>query len=492
MKPPKFRFYLEPKNKDPKKRTVEELIMVSISYGYSKMQSNGKGRSLPCRISVEAKIKPNKFGDIKTGYKFDPIIFKKYSRTNKTIENKMNRIKDEVWKLEAKYVAENKTPSPQKLKEELLIRLNRKDRVDDSAVSILEFLEADIEKYENGVGKNAGGKITANTIKTYKTLGVLIKEYESVMSKEIFFKEFDVDCYWKFWDVTDEILRGIREVTDSIRDKKQTKKKDGYSVNSIRKYQDALIKTIRRAKESGIVCPLDVNQAHLKTPSVSSSKDIFVNEKELGKLIDTDVSYDTLLQMAKEFIIISSLTGMRYQSMVDSSSQPIEYCEDKEFDENGKVIKKYNFKYFLSKQQKTNTEVYIPIMKPVEDIINKHGGEFPKWSVNGTINRKLKELFKLLEFDDECIEKIVTYHCGEIKTKKPKYKLITAHDGRKSFLTNLDILRVDPDIADNMTHPDKKPNNAMRKIYVKTESMMKTKRFVDEINRIDSDIYTFQ
>lgn len=140
MKPPKFRFYLEPKNKDPKKRTVEELIMVSISYGYSKMQSNGKGRSLPCRISVEAKIKPNKFGDIKTGYKFDPIIFKKYSRTNKTIENKMNRIKDEVWKLEAKYVAENKTPSPQKLKEELLIRLNRKDRVDDSAVSILKFL----------------------------------------------------------------------------------------------------------------------------------------------------------------------------------------------------------------------------------------------------------------------------------------------------------------------------------------------------------------
>lgn len=491
MKPPKFRYYLEPKNKDPKKRTAEELIMVSISYGYSQMQSNGKSRSLPCRVSVEAKIQPNKFGDIKTKYKFDPIIFKKHTRKNRTIENKMNRIENEVSKLEAKYVAENKIPSPKELKEELLIRLNRKDRVDDSAVRILEFLQADIEKYENGMGKNAGGKITANTIKTYKTLKTLIEEYESVMSNVLFFKEFNVDYYWKFWDVTDEILRGVREVTDSIRDKKQTKNENGYSVNSIRKYQDALIKTIRRAKESGFVCPLDVNQAHLKTPSVPSSKDIFVNQRELRKLIDTDVSYDNLLQMAKEFIIISSLTGMRYQSMVDSSSQPIEYCEDKEFDENGKVIKKYNFKYFLSTQQKTNTEVYVPIMKPVEDIINRHGGMFPKWSVNGTINRKLKKLFKLLEFDDECIEKNVTYHFGEIKTKKPKYKLITAHDGRKSFLTNLDILRVDPDIADNMTHPDKKPNNAMRKVYVKTESMLKTKRFVDEINRINSDIYTF-
>lgn len=128
--------------------------------------------------------------------------------------------------------------------------------------------------------------------------------------------------------------------------------------------------------------------------------------------------------------------------------------------------------------------------KPVQKILEGYDGCFPKWPANGTINKKLKELFELLGFDTLCKETIVTYKFGEVVTMKPKYKLITAHDGRKSFLTNLDILKVDPNVADNMTHPDKKPKNAMRKVYVKTNSMVKSKWFVDEIKRVKSDVYS--
>jgi hypothetical protein len=43
----------------------------------------------------------------------------------------------------------------------------------------------------------------------------------------------------------------------------------------------------------------------------------------------------------------------------------------------------------------------------------------------------------------------------------------------------------------NITHPDRKPKNAMARVYNKTNMLTKTKLFVDEILKIESDIYTF-
>lgn len=44
---------------------------------------------------------------------------------------------------------------------------------------------------------------------------------------------------------------------------------------------------------------------------------------------------------------------------------------------------------------------------------------------------------------------------------------------------------------DNMTHPDATPKNRMAKIYNKATMLDKAKMFVDEINKINSDAYTF-
>ncbi|MDT0643319.1 phage integrase SAM-like domain-containing protein [Zunongwangia sp. F363] len=479
MKPPKFRFYLEPKNKDPKERTEEELIMVSISYGYSKKQANGKNRAIPCRIAVEAKMKPSNFGRIETGYKFDPNVFQRYSRSNRTIENKMNRIKEEVWKLESKYVSEGKMPTPEELKEELLVRLKRKERTDVMSVSILEFLKEDIKRYESGTGRNSVDRIKENTIKTYRTLKTLLEEYQITTGKTIYFDGFDEDYYWNFWDVTDEILRGVREVDNPNRSKRQTKNKNGYSVNSIRKYQDAFIKTLNRAKEQGFKSSLDTTKKGLKLPGADSSKNIFVTISELKQIIKADVSYDNSLQTAKDYIIISCLTGMRYQSMSDTSTQQIELY----------VATSYNFKYILSRQAKTGTEVYMPLLKPVRQILESYDGVFPKWPANGTINKKLKQLFELIGIDAMSEEKITTYKFGEIIKKRPKYELISAHDGRKSFISNLEELKVNRDVVDQMTHPDKKPKNPMRKIYDKRDLISKAKDFVDEVSKLDCDLY---
>lgn len=479
MKPPKFRFYLESKSKNPNKRTDEELIMVSISYGYSKKHSDGKIRSVPCRIAVESKIKPSNFGRHETGYKFDPNVFQKYSRSNKTIENKMNRIKEQVWKLESKYVSEGITPTPKELKDELLIKLKRKERVDVVLASIIQFLKEDIKRYENGVGRNSYDRIKENTIKTYRTLKTLLEEYELSTGESLTFEILNENKYWEFWDVTDEILRGARVVDNPNRAKKQTKNEYGYSVNSIRKYQDAFIKTLNRAKEQGFNPALDTNKKGLKVPTADSSKSIYITIPELKAIIKADVSYDKTLQTAKDYIIISSLTGMRYQSMVDTSAKRVESCHD-----SG-----YNFEYIVSWQAKTETEVYMPLLRPVQEILESYNGVFPKWPANGTINKKLKQLFELIGIDTPSQQKITTYSCEEIIRYKPKHELISAHDGRKSFISNLEELKASRDVVDQMTHPDKKPKNPMRKIYDKRDLLSKAKDFVDEIINLNSDLY---
>ncbi len=479
LKPPKFRFYLEPKNADDEKRFSEELIMVSISYGYSAMTSNGKIRNIPCRISLEAKIKPQNFGRADTGYKFDPKVFEKYSRTNKTVAIKINRLKEVVWKLESHYATMSIMPTRHELKDKLLVALNRKNRVDSFSTPILQFLKEEISRYEIGVGRFGIGKIKESTIKTYRTLRTLIEEYELATGETLQFEEFTKDKYWELWNVSDEILRDVRQVINPNRSKKQTKREEGYKINSIRKYQDALLKTLRNAQEFGFTPAFDINIKGLKLPSVGASKDIYISCDDIEILLKSDVSYDPTLHIVKNFILVSCLTGMRYQSMIDTTNQKVRTYKDQQLD----------FKYIISKQQKTETEVYMPLLEPVVKILEEYEGEFPKWPANGSVNKKLKQLFEEVGIDSLATETIATYSQGIVTKEKPKYELVSAHDGRRSFITNLELLNANREIVDQMTHPDKTPKNPMRKIYDKRDLMSKAKRFVEEIQKLKSDIY---
>jgi hypothetical protein len=69
--------------------------------------------------------------------------------------------------------------------------------------------------------------------------------------------------------------------------------------------------------------------------------------------------------------------------------------------------------------------------------------------------------------------------------------LISSHDCKGTFYSNLYALNVPENAIDNITHPDRKPKNAMARVYNKTNMLTKTKLFVDEILKVKSDIYTF-
>lgn len=479
MKNKKIRYYLEPKSKNVDERTKPELIMVSISYGYAEINSQGKKRHLPVRYSLQENILPIRFGKKETNFTFDEDVFKKFSNNNSTVKTKMTQFDNALTEIANDYISKGIVPTPK----ELTIKLNNKLRSEvlvEPEVSILDYLKRKIEKETENSGKPMKSSKRGNTIKTFITVGHLIENYEIATNQRLLFESFNKDKYWEFWDVLDDILKDKIKVDNPNQKRKQRKQSYGYLAVSIRKHQKTLLTTLKQAAKESFKVPLDVYDTDLILDDVGAIKDFYVETGLIKQIIETEVAFDEKLQIAKDYFIIASLTGMRYESMVQAQMAEIQTCNDG----------KYNFNFIHSIHNKTSTEVYIPFLKPVEEIINRNG-KFPNVPSNPEINDYLKLLFKYLGLNRlENITK-VTYRSGTISTKEPMCDLISTHDCKGTFYSNLFALNVPETAIDSITHPEKPPKNPMARVYNKTNMLTKAKLFVDEIGKIKSDIYTF-
>jgi hypothetical protein len=408
-------------------------------------------------------------------------VFNKATKNNATIRTKMYKLQMAINKLENKYEVAGVIPPPEEFKTDLLVELGRNKKITVKDKTLLDFLYSLIDGRiaDSDLGKR--NSITLNTIKTYKTLSHLVENYQIATKEILTFKNFDKLKYWRFWEVQDEILKDKIKVVNPKQPRKQRKQSYGYLVTTLRKYQSALVKVFKEADEDNLEMALNVYDKNLVLERAEASKDMYVDEVELQKVIDANVEFDKDLQMAKDYIVIGSLTGMRYESMFDTKNTKVESYADN----------KYNFEYIHSKQNKTKTEVFMPLLKPVKDILLKYNDEFPMVQSNAAINSKLKKLFKYLEIDSLEDETLKTFRSGTLKSKKSKSKLITTHDCKKTFYTNLFNNGVNPTAIDNMTHPDASKPNKMAKVYNKASMMDKAKMFVDEINKVESKIYRF-
>lgn len=479
MKNIKKRYYLEPKATKVEDRIKPELIMAEINYGYATITPKGQKRHKPTRFSLQVSIKPSCFGKPETNFKFDEEIFKKATKNDATVRNRMLNFETALSEIESAHVLARTTPTPQQLKESLTEKL-RPDVIKAPKDNVLSYLYRKIEKEKSDSGKSKKTSKGLNTIKTYVTVSHLIENYELATNTKLMFEALDNDKYWHIWDVLDDILKGKIEVNNPNQPKKQRKQPNGYLVTSIRKYQKALITTLRQANKDGFKMPLDLSDADLILNDVEASKDFYIEVNELIKIISTDVSFDPDLQSAKDYLIIACMTGLRYESMEELNGMNIEHFRDD----------KYNFKYIHSKHNKTKTEVFIPLLKPVIEIVGLEN-MLPIVADNATTNKNLKKLFENVGLKRLVKLTKVTYRNGIITSTVPISNLISTHDCKGTFYSNLYQLGVSEAVIENITHPDRKPKNAMARVYNKTTMLEKAKMFVNELNQVQSEIYTF-
>lgn len=196
----------------------------------------------------------------------------------------------------------------------------------------------------------------------------------------------------------------------------------GFTANTCGKHIKAL-KTILNALPMAqqIVCP--ILDKPRETPILAEDiANVALKEPELLRIADVELPSVTLDRVRDQFLMLA-WTGCRYSDLNKLVKENIDTSS------TGR-------QFFKMTQQKTGTEVYIPILPEVERILKKYEYKMPKPMSNQKFNAYLKDVCMAAGLTDSV--KIERTRAGVKEIlRQPKYALISAHTARRSFATNL-------------------------------------------------------
>lgn len=474
MKQPKIRYFLEVSRDGH--RDKPELVLAEISYGYSVIK-NGKKRSKPFKISMESSVLPKHFGKELNRFKFDENVFSKHSRNYGFFTTHKIQLEGAVNKLAIHYQSKNILPTPKEFQHALKVEMGQLQTVEQECDLIVDHLENKIRHYHENSTSNKKDSKRTGTIKSYRSLLLHLQEYQLATNTTLTFENFTEEIYWQLWEILDNIYRGNIQINNPSRTKKRRTDSKGYAAKSVQKYQKNLLAFLRVMKDD-VDLVLDLDNENLVLGDTKSGKSIYMTNEELKLIYESNVSFDEDLQAAKEFALISGLTGLRYEGVVEAAKAPVEVYEKDN----------YKFHYIHIDLGKVNKEVCIPLLKPIMEIAQNHSGRLPSPPSNQDINLHLKGLYRHLNIKHH-VDVINTNYKGEVeKFLELKCDVISCHDARRGFITNLEQLGVRRSVVMDITHPSK-VENAMHALYNKSSLLDKARNFVDEVNRLNSVVY---
>ncbi|GGG37269.1 integrase [Dokdonia pacifica] len=491
MKQPILRFYLD----GHPNKNGERQIFLDINIGYSEIDRSKKitkfnsdrKKYKPIKISTLCRIKPENFGKhIQKGkrsvFVFDEKTFNQYSRNNRSIKTRISKIKSTVDDVTNHFFITEINPTPSEFKDLLEIKLGRKKKEITKQKTVLEFLYQKIENDREAIKMKKKDAPSENYIKTYVSLSRMFENYHIINNTEILFSDFnDTKFYWNFFKIADDVYRGEVEVNNPNQSRKQRRDPTGYSTKSINKYIKLLHRILSLGKKSGANITLDLSDGNLFLENPPAQKDIYLNEKEIQSAINNTIG-DNELENARQYLIMASLMGLRVEDMEALHLLSPEVFKGKKEDFYGVKIK----------IGKTKSDVIIPLLKPVRDILKVNNNRFPAFNEQ-IINVNIKRVCKLLEIETLEEKTKISFNQGKIVTTGiPKYELVSTHDCRRSFITNLLENNINGERIKYITHPKKQDSKDMIALYNKASLIDKAEMFLFELNTFNvSEIYCY-
>jgi hypothetical protein len=456
MKSSKYFYNLESKaNKDGSR-----LVFFNLSYGYSVNNPlTGERTYKPMKISTKIRVKKEEWD-----FTRNELDGKYANNAGKTKKHILDRIVNfSRMALDGYYDNHSTIPEPSELKRLIQVRLGwtKKQTQSVSLESAIDSIIADDKK----LSATAKGKVGAGQIAKYLTIKGQLLEFEKVLGRELTLLNFDKDLFFKFLDYTNE------------KRKENPKYPNGYLVNAIGKNANTLTALLRKAKKKGLDVALDLDDERLRINEVAAvDADAFLTEEVLQQIINTDPISSKEFINAKNYLIICSLTSLRYEDMEHLHEIDIENF-------NGK---KHQFQGFISELRKTSTigrkvEVCLPLMKPVKAIIIENNGKFPRFPVNQVMNKQLKKFAKYAGLDKEYRLRKWYYKLDEpVIETVPLFELVKCHIGRSSFVSNLSKMNVSHAAIENITHPTT-PKGILETVYNKSSLVDRAELFIDSL-----------
>lgn len=273
------------------------------------------------------------------------------------------------------------------VKDNYLGRLKDKEQL--KPISFWEF----IEKFMVSAEK----RLSANTIRSYKTSIKNLKNYEKHAKIRLDWHNIDMDFYHDYYDYyinyLDLKMNGFGKIIKLLKTILNDATEQGYNDNKI--YKSKNFKVVKENVDN-----------------------IYLNEEELDNLISLDLSHDQKLEKVRDLFYVGCYTGLRFSDLGEVNYSNI----------------KGNMLHI--KTQKTGASVIIPILKELKVIIDKYKANLPKPYTNQVMNRYLKELGQLAGLDDS----FNTYNnkgTGRVKSTFKRWELVSTHTARRSFATNM-------------------------------------------------------
>lgn len=314
------------------------------------------------------------------------------------INGKLKLIRDMIGNIEIESLANGKVLTTDLFRTALNDRLKARPTIEqepEQKITLLQFFESYIKELPNKVNKQTGRKLSKAMPVKYGTIKNLFEDFCTFEGRQYDFEDINQNFYNRF-------------LAFMLNQK-------NYSVNTYGYSFKILKSVLSEAAKRGLN-----NFTDYKTLLIGATEDadsIYLNEDELKKINDLDLSEIPARAKVRDLFLIGCYTGLRFSDYTTISPDDIK--SDR----------------LRVQAQKTNKKVVIPLAPEAMKILQYYNFQLPKAISNQKFNEALKLIAEKAKINEIVVTNI-TKGGVMVSTSQSKYKLVSSHVARRSFATN--------------------------------------------------------
>lgn len=310
------------------------------------------------------------------------------------INNSLNNCDVEAVRAFDHFSTQKIIPTAEQFKNEMDKALNRKPEADpEKEIDFFSFTEDYIEQTK--VLRTGG------TVRGYRDTFNKLKNFQKSTGYKVDFNTINLNFYGKFVKYLVDIPIGMNTIGE--------------------KHIKNLKAFVHAAERRGITINKQIDDPQFKKLSGETDK-IYLTEDEVKRLYEFDLSNNKRLETIRDMFIIGCKTAKRYGDYSAVKKQHIKEIEGK---------------FFIDmRMDKGDGRVVVPLSNVVIEILKKYNYNLPRPISNQKANEYLKELGKLVGFDEEVIHAEYP-QLKRVDVVSKKYELMVTHTARRTGATNM-------------------------------------------------------
>jgi integrase len=388
----------------------ERLIFFTFTY-------DGKRLRKSAEISVKPADWDKRNQRVKSTYN-DPSVsnpsLNQLFNTSKSINRTLERM-DEDYKAAYHYLQSVRQTITNKTLHNWVEK--QKSPASIGKVTLIKFIEDFIQKNKDAKIKKS------STLRTFGNGLKSIKAYRDRVDKDLDFDSIDMDFYKQY-------IRFMQCKEMNIEGRTGIKRIEG--LNLSKNYSGKCLSMLRMFMNRATADGFNVNLKYRDTEFKTFSEKVdapYLSEAEIKMVYDLDLSKRPKAEAVRDLFVFACFTGLRYSDYSKLTNDNIQGD------------------WLVVTQQKTGTQVDIPILPMARAILDKYKGRttnsLPKTISSQKFNEKLKDLGEEAKLNEPYV-RYMTKGGVRVADEGLKWEFLSSHVCRRSFATNMYLRDIDP------------------------------------------------